>query len=125
MEALKEDIEKVINNFLLPNNRKFTAFDITKILREQIGGQIRHYEVSRIVNEMYANDEMEEVDRAFRRIAVNISAFIYYQTDMGNVLNDYDLGWVENYNFDDVNINATVKMAGYQPRVLNIEDEDE
>jgi hypothetical protein len=52
-EIVAEMVEKMVNN-----DKMFTAFDITSLLRNIHGEEIRHYEVRGVVHDMFMNSSL-------------------------------------------------------------------
>lgn len=70
----------------------FTAFDITKILRND-GDRVRHSEVNEIVQAMFTNTDMGMYTRDAVNVGATVRPFVYYHpySDVANYRQD----WVE------------------------------
>jgi hypothetical protein len=96
-QVTKNKVEVIVNDFV-SKGYMFTAWDVTKSLRNS-GERISHRDVQDTVKEMWNLGNMTDYTRDTKHIGAPVAPFVYYHQNSD--VNDYQADWMENNTDQD------------------------
>ena len=123
-QTIRDAVSKLVKSGYM-----FTAFDITKLVRVDLGKgtPVSHKDVNGVVQEMFNNASMDTYVRDIVSVGASVSPWLYYHpySDVA----DYDPQWITNDPKQDdmkADVTATTSSSGgFTPPTLDIDDDDE
>jgi len=95
MISVENETKNVVEE-LMNDSDMFTAYDVTKILRDRNPKEkIFHSSVKKKVNALFDNDEMGLYNRELVDIGLGVAPFVYHLPSMD--ASDYDPEWIEDF----------------------------
>ncbi|MFA7218938.1 MAG: hypothetical protein WC119_00235 [Synergistaceae bacterium] len=134
--SIDQVIRDVIDKFV-SDGFMFTAFDVTRTVREEVGKStsVSHNDVKVIIQNAFNNGELGQYVRDLINVGTKVEPFVYYHP-YSDIVN-YDPKWILNDPKQDnmkadlskvpstpVNPVTPSTSGGYQPPILDLDEDD-